>query len=473
MKQKLKKLWLPFVIFVSLMLMLIFGTYNTLNNMTKDIIVSYINEFADHDMDKICEFVADKQDSIYGVYNEMKVRNIKSVWEAQEELNIKVYIKNYDHLYLIDSEGRLYTDTHLIYDREDNYFLEYFNTDKTEFVMRFDDKNRFHEQKKEYMFYGLNFRDDPIVIADTDVKFVGMVMLNDISKIRTRMRITSFADRGYASVIDLDGNYIVTEANVSGLDRFKNFYEMIKSYRIEGYTCEEIVEKANDEKEEISFWCVTPDNVRKFISVKPIEDLGWNFISSISEEVFTEQTNQFVIFVTTIMLLMLIILGIVIITSRHFQKKLYNTPVDNVYNKQYYYDKLVNSKVTAIAIMDLDHLKYINDNYGHSAGDDAITRVALALSRNVGTEGKIVRFGGDEFIIVFQEDIEPEYFKSVLEAVLDDVNRARLSEYPDIKLTLSVGGFLCAGIADEQLKYADKLLYEAKKKRNCIVTNID
>ncbi len=62
------------------------------------------------------------------------------------------------------------------------------------------------------------------------------------------------------------------------------------------------------------------------------------------------------------------------------------------------------------AVCDLNHLKYINDNFGHSFGDDAIMRCAALLLRACGSnrENKVYRIGGDEFVVVSKKNIRAE-----------------------------------------------------------------
>lgn len=58
-----------------------------------------------------------------------------------------------------------------------------------------------------------------------------------------------------------------------------------------------------------------------------------------------------------------------------------------------------------ITICDVNFLKYINDNYGHEAGDKAIIRCAEVLIKTIGKKGKVYRTGGDEFICITKYDL--------------------------------------------------------------------
>ncbi|BBM66202.1 hypothetical protein VYA_28390 [Vibrio alfacsensis] len=54
----------------------------------------------------------------------------------------------------------------------------------------------------------------------------------------------------------------------------------------------------------------------------------------------------------------------------------------------------------SIIMTDIDNFKYINDEFGHLAGDNTIVSVANIMSRNLPKEAQVIRFGGDEFMVV-------------------------------------------------------------------------
>lgn len=474
MKSKIRTMWLPVLLLVLLTAVFIYGIYVILDRAAVGIVTTYIDELANHDMKTVSDFVSDKWAAMEGIYSELCDRQVTDADAMMKELNVKSYAKDFDHIYLLDSGGKLYSDTHTVYPEEKNDFLPLFKSGSKQFAMRYDDKVRFREYQKEYMLYGLNFSDAPLILPEDDVEFIGMVVLNDISKIRTRMRITSFNGRGYASVIDSTGQYIVTEATVSTLNQYKNFFEIIRQGRIESTNADEIIRKITH-REAVRFWYVNTEGVRKFISVQPIEGQGWSFVTAVEESVVTDQTNQFILIITGIIAVLLTILCVVFIVFYFATKKLkkfYSSVVDGVYNKQYYNDKLVNEKVCAVAIIDLDHLKHINDHYGHLAGDKAIEKTALTLLQNAGEFGDVIRFGGDEFVIVFKNNIDKVEFRTLLEVMVNDIRRARLPQFPEVRMTFSIGGCYAEGTAEEILKLADDLLYEAKKMRNRVVTNV-
>ncbi len=129
-----------------------------------------------------------------------------------------------------------------------------------------------------------------------------------------------------------------------------------------------------------------------------------------------------------------------------------------------------------LAIIDIDHFKLYNDNYGHPEGDAALIKTATAIRSTLSRpDDYVFRLGGEEFGIVFNSLNEKET-QDILERIRSKVeelkivhNQNTVSDY----LTISLGAKVCEGnkILDKDIFYkeADKLLYTAKLKRNTVV----
>ncbi|MGC2697526.1 MAG: GGDEF domain-containing protein [Candidatus Angelobacter sp.] len=143
----------------------------------------------------------------------------------------------------------------------------------------------------------------------------------------------------------------------------------------------------------------------------------------------------------------------------------------------------------SIAMMDVDHFKKFNDNYGHEAGDQALRMVASRLAHITGG-GRAYRYGGEEFAVIFPGKASEEVFvyldrmRRVIEQstfVVRGKDRRRKGNSAigrgskkETNVTVSVGLAACNGdhlAPTEVLRMADQALYKAKAKgRNCTVT---
>ncbi len=128
-----------------------------------------------------------------------------------------------------------------------------------------------------------------------------------------------------------------------------------------------------------------------------------------------------------------------------------------------------------VAILDLDHFKYINDHYGHDCGDTVLKTFAQICKRTLRQTDIVGRWGGEEFVALL-----PHTHVSTAVTTLDRL-RVRLAEYPipyqgqELHVTVSVGVAQLQGDADFNvlLNRADQALYSAKSQgRNGVRASI-
>jgi diguanylate cyclase (GGDEF)-like protein/PAS domain S-box-containing protein len=127
----------------------------------------------------------------------------------------------------------------------------------------------------------------------------------------------------------------------------------------------------------------------------------------------------------------------------------------------------------AVALIDIDHFKQINDTYGHAAGDQALIAFTTIFQKHIREIDVFARFGGDEFVLLLPETNQEQAFV-VLERI-----RLALSTQPidldgkPVALTFSSGIASLSGdqqSIDSLLSQADQALYRAKEAgRNNIV----
>ncbi|MGB8012658.1 MAG: diguanylate cyclase [Terriglobales bacterium] len=156
-------------------------------------------------------------------------------------------------------------------------------------------------------------------------------------------------------------------------------------------------------------------------------------------------------------------------------------PLTGLYNRRYmqeFLDRELHSarrkhRPLAVMMLDLDHFKRYNDNFGHSAGDKILAAAGQTLLRCVRAEDIACRYGGEEFTLILPEC-------SLHQAKLrGEEIRERLKQYgthtdqPADMLTISIGVAAFDETTDRVdllLKFADDALYEAKRGgRNRVV----
>ena len=117
-----------------------------------------------------------------------------------------------------------------------------------------------------------------------------------------------------------------------------------------------------------------------------------------------------------------------------------------------------------LAMLDLDHFKRINDNYGHLAGDKVLKIIATVLRKRLRGTDFIARFGGEEFVLLLPDTPQAAGMK-LLESLRAAVEACPFHFKGDpVTITASIGisAFRAGEHSDQVLKRADQALYRAK-----------
>ena len=155
-------------------------------------------------------------------------------------------------------------------------------------------------------------------------------------------------------------------------------------------------------------------------------------------------------------------------------------PLTGAYNRtslkrEYFLDKF-------FFMIDIDHFKKLNDNFSHEMGDKCLKKFAEIVRNNIRKEDRLIRYGGEEFIILFNG----ESTKEEMHQKADDLRKAveeetsRIKDFADpnfvAPFTISVGVNHTNPnyTLEDNIKVADKYLYEAKENgRNRVVSSLN
>lgn len=156
-------------------------------------------------------------------------------------------------------------------------------------------------------------------------------------------------------------------------------------------------------------------------------------------------------------------------------------PMTGLHNRRFleeYVDTLVaassrRKSQISILMADVDYFKKVNDTYGHDAGDTVLKAVAKTLHRSVRSSDLVIRYGGEEFLVILQDSAN-NYADDVAEKIRQMVEETTV-QLPGITLTKTIS----IGVADfptdsdtfwQAVKFADVALYKAKEQgRNRII----
>ncbi len=127
-----------------------------------------------------------------------------------------------------------------------------------------------------------------------------------------------------------------------------------------------------------------------------------------------------------------------------------------------------------VLMIDVDYFKKVNDTYGHDAGDKVLKELSAVLSSSVRDSDFVVRFGGEEFIIILQNIKDEEGIIKVAEKIRETFENTKINVNGKVlQKTISIGVAIYpkhTGKIWEAIKFADLALYEAKHTgRNRVV----
>lgn len=150
------------------------------------------------------------------------------------------------------------------------------------------------------------------------------------------------------------------------------------------------------------------------------------------------------------------------------QKIVYEDGLTKSFNRKWFEDTICNEDHISIrdsgilVMIDLNKFKQINDTYGHVIGDKVLIHIAFKLKE---TGGRVVRYGGDEFIIIFDVKVTEDEIHNKMKEILNYCNNVHFKvEQNQFKINFSYGmtSFKKGSNIDTIIELADKAMYVNK-----------
>jgi diguanylate cyclase (GGDEF)-like protein len=127
----------------------------------------------------------------------------------------------------------------------------------------------------------------------------------------------------------------------------------------------------------------------------------------------------------------------------------------------------------AVAILDVDFFKRINDTFGHAVGDEVLCGIAQTLKDTIRPSDRVYRWGGEEFLVVFP-NTPSDFSTAVCQRLGKSITQINMRDVGTITASIGVANFVKGDTFESILLRADEALYAAKNKgRNQVVVGGD
>lgn len=143
----------------------------------------------------------------------------------------------------------------------------------------------------------------------------------------------------------------------------------------------------------------------------------------------------------------------------NYNRQLYHDALTGAYNRRYYEEQAKSMRyIDAVAMLDANNFKDINDHYGHAAGDCLLKAVCESIKECIRSSDILIRLGGDEFVLLMSNIPEIVFYQKISE-IKQKISEIKLPDYPDIKCAAAIGGVYGIQPIENALTEADRLMY--------------
>ena len=149
--------------------------------------------------------------------------------------------------------------------------------------------------------------------------------------------------------------------------------------------------------------------------------------------------------------------------SRGENIELFMDSLTKVYSRRYFETYRTHLEgMECVTMIDVNHFKHVNDTFGHPAGDAVLRDIAAAIRSAITPGDILIRYGGDEFLLLC-----PRMSREALEKKSEEIQAAVrgivIPEYPELHLSVSIGGVCGVHPLADAIREADLCMYENKK----------
>ena len=291
----------------------------------------------------------------------------------------------------------------------------------------------------------------------------------NVTKLGNMLFDDLFEGQGKSFIVDQDGNLITRDKEYTkkhNINTVDNLFDVCDQKKIK-------TDFKNQKSDLIQVQAKKNESL--YLAYSPLKINDWMICYIVpvlvAQESYTFITHYETLLATFIGFIVLSLMAYLAHSSSKENKYLIHLseidPLTSVFNKEttqkLIEQKLNNKEHCCFLILDVDAFKSVNDTYGHAVGDKVLENLGLLFKNHFRQSDIVGRIGGDEFIILIQDENITE---SRIQSLLQKVNELKIEELKDFKLSISIGIAFAPKDGTtfmELYRHADQALYQAKR----------
>ena len=277
-----------------------------------------------------------------------------------------------------------------------------------------------------------------------------------------------FDGKGKSFIVDQDGNLITKDKEYTKKHNIKvidNLFDVCKQKKV----------KQDFKKQKSNLVLIKTNNKSLYLAYSPLKINNWmvGYVVDVhtAQESYTFIAQYETLLASFLGFIVLSLIAYLAYSNSKENKYLIQLsqidPLTSVYNKEttqaFIEQKLKNKESAVFLILDVDAFKAVNDNYGHAVGDKVLAQLGKLFKNHFRQTDIVGRIGGDEFIILIQDENIAE---SRIRSLLEKVNELKIEELQGFTLSISIGIAFAPSHGTtfiELYRHADHALYQTKR----------
>lgn len=281
-----KKRWFTVLGTITVVVIVCIAAYlSMVNQIISDNIMENVHELAQHDVQAIQSSLNMNQERLRSIGERISDQDLVTIEELLEVLDQEERTDVlFDELYLLDDEGCLYSCHDRALQPEEHEY---------DGLLKEDQDYAAVTQGRSLLFI---VRQEGLLVDNIHIREI--IGRCDVNYIQNQLCIESFDGKGYSSVIDPEGKYIVNIRRITGEEEPEYFYQKLENGVVKDDVTVEEIRQKNQKRQEFTFSYTDGEGQDKVLNMMPIKGIDWTLVSVVNKVVFDEQNREFMVSTT-------------------------------------------------------------------------------------------------------------------------------------------------------------------------------